>query len=1201
MKHCLTKHFQDAIRAEIPEEYPATCPRCPFVGKSRTQYAVHHGITHRELEKHIDRARKQPELLVKRRSKASWLLPSSKQSPLSFKCPLCPLSVSAAQRCDHLSVHFEEELSRGLPVSAPFRCGDCPFVARDCRGLIRHRGSFHNRAAKLLKERLGAGRLEEAQQFLPDKEDEKDELPLPETATPNCCRLCEKFPVFRNGNEFLRHLTDTHFLEDIARDVTLVKTLGEKEGAGGSSQQQQHLQYRCHICDQGRTDRTNLIIHVGIVHRETIRLYFEVMGITDQDYKTTGMFKEKGQAVMPAKPSTTSSLSKNLTELTSSGQAQRNLTQCNLCGSFFQGQDLLLHLAEVHFPTVTKELPKKMPFQCNICPEVLSTYIELLRHVGFYHKKFHQVKKEGSLASNIVTAAQPAIKQEPVGEDENSCSSSLAMTASIKEEAATDEETMPVASSPSVASFSAVAGTTVATPSETKKPIQCRLCPDLKVVGHLNSDLVKHLTSLHYIKQILPLVRAAPAPEDNESTTFFCPQCPYKQNTRRKVALHMGMKHKLAMTWYKEGVIPNSGLVSSSAVAVVSSTDDESARSSPQVERRVLSPVNSAEAASSNRFFQQQRSPPLPPPSYPSTGLADSALHLPPPQSLPGATVPRQEQLSPLYGGGGPFQEGGTPCASSPVPPTQHRQQDQYQQQFPNHQPPQASPLPQQADGGHQLQQQYTPHYQQQQQPALAVSTYHHQHPSYNQASPLSSPQHQMQVQHSPQPQLQQQPQPVSYMQSPAPPAPADHANYSSHHHQQQQQSLHSPYGQYHQQQQPYGGGGHQALGQSQQQLYYLEHQTPQSFPGHYSPSGSHPLTSPGGGIPVPASGAAAGAYTLPQSDGLLNDSTTSSNPEQIPKEEERTIEDNKNIVKKTAAPTEASTATENNKESSEESESCSKTELNEANNSGESNTTQAEVKEEVKEEAPAPDGDANTVPATDNECDGSSETNDVKKEVDGNVEVPSVLSAEESLPEAKTDDAKDELAAGGSQEIQGNDEAAQNSSLPENSVTTEDAASLSNPVTSEEFKSQPDDVKMEVSSQDNGDAPEPSLDDSILNDGSESHKQDDDESPRKNSQEGESGESGPHYTGKCWKCANIFVEFFKTFYFSPASEESGAEEVEARCKLCQETFTAHRYLYQHLSDVHFPEELDEDLPKSSPWKCPKCNYAGNDPRYKVN
>ena len=61
--------------------------------------------------------------------------------------------------------------------------------------------------------------------------------------------------------------------------------------------------------------------------------------------------------------------------------------------------------------------------------------------------------------------------------------------------------------------------------------------------------------------------------------------------------------------------------------------------------------------------------------------------------------------------------------------------------------------------------------------------------------------------------------------------------------------------------------------------------------------------------------------------------------------------------------------------------------------------------------------------------------------------------------------------------------------------------------------------------------------------------------------------------------------------------EDALNEEVEATCKICHQSFTAHRYLYTHLSDTHFASELDAELPKSGPWKCPKCSYIGNDPR----
>ncbi len=55
--------------------------------------------------------------------------------------------------------------------------------------------------------------------------------------------------------------------------------------------------------------------------------------------------------------------------------------------------------------------------------------------------------------------------------------------------------------------------------------------------------------------------------------------------------------------------------------------------------------------------------------------------------------------------------------------------------------------------------------------------------------------------------------------------------------------------------------------------------------------------------------------------------------------------------------------------------------------------------------------------------------------------------------------------------------------------------------------------------------------------------------------------------------------------------------QVEAKCRLCNESFTAHRYLFTHLADVHFHAELEKDLPQSAPWKCPMCVYSGQEPR----
>ena len=42
--------------------------------------------------------------------------------------------------------------------------------------------------------------------------------------------------------------------------------------------------------------------------------------------------------------------------------------------------------------------------------------------------------------------------------------------------------------------------------------------------------------------------------------------------------------------------------------------------------------------------------------------------------------------------------------------------------------------------------------------------------------------------------------------------------------------------------------------------------------------------------------------------------------------------------------------------------------------------------------------------------------------------------------------------------------------------------------------------------------------------------------------------------------------------------EDALKEPIEVVCKLCQQSFTAHRYLYTHLSDTHFQPEIGKKL-----------------------
>jgi hypothetical protein len=57
----------------------------------------------------------------------------------------------------------------------------------------------------------------------------------------------------------------------------------------------------------------------------------------------------------------------------------------------------------------------------------------------------------------------------------------------------------------------------------------------------------------------------------------------------------------------------------------------------------------------------------------------------------------------------------------------------------------------------------------------------------------------------------------------------------------------------------------------------------------------------------------------------------------------------------------------------------------------------------------------------------------------------------------------------------------------------------------------------------------------------------------------------------------------------------------KSKCRLCGKFFTSARYMWGHLGEDHFQAEMDAELPKTAPWKCPKCPlenaYSGMDLR----
>ena len=171
-KHCLFKHFNEEIKANISDEPPFKCPenKCEYIGATKTAALCHYGITHKIVAKHIEEAiKKDPSLEMAKASIAATstlsniptrgrgsVKPPSEDYEAPFKCLMCNLSVSSGQRNAHLCRHFHDILSADLPVKAPFECPKekCRFVGIDRLTLIRHYGGYHGLVDQYLKDYL---------------------------------------------------------------------------------------------------------------------------------------------------------------------------------------------------------------------------------------------------------------------------------------------------------------------------------------------------------------------------------------------------------------------------------------------------------------------------------------------------------------------------------------------------------------------------------------------------------------------------------------------------------------------------------------------------------------------------------------------------------------------------------------------------------------------------------------------------------------------------------------------------------------------------------------------------------------------------------------------------------------------------------------------------------------------------------------
>lgn len=285
-KHCVFRHFNEEIRQDLPEDYPNKCPKCDYTARNRTTMALHYGITHKVVVTYIENAMKDPKFQAAAQEQEKEQnqqpvpiaspepveLPSSSSSSVQpqqsleypFKCPLCSLIVSPAQRSDHLCVHFKDKLSQVLPsASAPLACPLCLYVGTDSNALLRHYGGYHKFVNAYLKDylqSLGEDHSHIGAADLPSSS--SSTMPPPPLSGGNNviqCRLCDSLPILQSNSEFHKHLTEVHFMEKILSEDPPMVVVSEEE----------KVLFKCQRphCEFSATNRSRMLFHFGVYHR----------------------------------------------------------------------------------------------------------------------------------------------------------------------------------------------------------------------------------------------------------------------------------------------------------------------------------------------------------------------------------------------------------------------------------------------------------------------------------------------------------------------------------------------------------------------------------------------------------------------------------------------------------------------------------------------------------------------------------------------------------------------------------------------------------------------------------------------------------------------------------------------------------------------------------------------------------------------
>ena len=258
-----------------------------------------------------------------------------------FACPLCPKTFANHQNfLPHAAqFHFQEQLKKNLPHSAPFDCPICSKNMKSLSNLVLHYAMKHDMLINLLNKK-GYRIISTRKGIIPIQETEMIET------IRFSCPLCPK--TFTTQKNIVLHATQVHFQEELKKDLP-------------SSEP-----FECPICSTNMNKLSLLVLHYAIEHDMVIKL-----------------LNEKDETAIKGKKLT----------------KQIQYTTCHLCPDKhygFEKQSLIRHVIHHHFfEKLCEELPAGMDqYKCPKCSHICKDIRKYAVHYGIVHKMVKIYMKE---------------------------------------------------------------------------------------------------------------------------------------------------------------------------------------------------------------------------------------------------------------------------------------------------------------------------------------------------------------------------------------------------------------------------------------------------------------------------------------------------------------------------------------------------------------------------------------------------------------------------------------------------------------------------------------------------------------------------------------------------------------------------------------------------------------------------------------